>query len=71
MEEIFSDWIVNRPDVFVTAKCQETESNKIQETVTQTLKRLRMKYVDLLLLPADQISNIDQLEVSIVYNQFI
>ena len=63
MEEIFSDWIVNRPDVFVTAKLTETQGSKIPEAISGLLKRLRTKYVDLLLLQADQLTSQEQLEV--------
>lgn len=63
MEEIFSDWIVNRPDVFLTAKLQEEEPSKFQQAVDGILGRLKVKYVDLLLLPVDQLSSAEQLQV--------
>ena len=53
MEEIFSDWIVNRPDVFITAKLQERDPSKAEEALRASLARLRVKYVDLLLLPVE------------------
>ena len=55
LEEIFSDWIVNRPDVFVTAKLQEGDPSRAEEAVQSILARLRVKYVDLLLLPVDSL----------------
>lgn len=63
MQEIFGDWIVNRPDVFVTARMQQSEPAKMQEAVDAILKRLQTKYVDLLLLPADHIEGSKDLEV--------
>ncbi len=63
MAEIFGDWIVNRPDVFVTARMQQAEPAEMQEAVEAILKRLQTKYVDLLLLPADHIEGSKNLEV--------
>lgn len=64
MAEIFGDWIVNRPDVFVTARMQQSEPAKMQEATEAMLKRLQTNYVDLLLLPADHIEGSNNLEVS-------
>ena len=63
MAEIFGDWIVNRPDVFVTARMQQPDPARMQEAVQDILKRLQTKYVDLLLLPADHIEGSKNLEV--------
>lgn len=63
MAEILGDWIVNRPDVFVTARLQESEPGKLLEASEAILKRLQSKYVDLLLLPTDHIEKTQTLEV--------
>lgn len=62
MSEIFGDWIVNRPDVFVTARLQETNPRKMVEAQEDILKRLQTEFVDLLLLPADHIKGIENLK---------
>jgi diketogulonate reductase-like aldo/keto reductase len=64
LEETFGDWIVNRPDVFVTARLQESNPENMVEASQAILKRLRTKYVDLLLLPVDHIQDSDSLEVT-------
>ena len=55
--EVFSDWLVNRPDVWVTGKHwpEGTECpspGQIKEQLKQTLQALRLEYLDLYLLPA-------------------
>ena len=63
MAETCGDWIVNRPDIFVTARLQESSPKKMAGASAQILQRLQSKYVDLLLLPADHIDGPTKLEV--------
>ena len=65
MAETCGDWIVNRPDIFVTARMQEASPEKMAAAAQAILLRLQTKYVDLLLLPADHIEGTQQLEVEI------
>lgn len=57
LSEVFSDWLVNRPDVWVTGKfwpeggaCPTPA--QIREQLQQTLKALQLEYLDLYLLPS-------------------
>lgn len=68
MAEICGDWIVNRPDIFVTARLQEASPEKMAGAAQAVLQRLQTKYVDLLLLPADHIEGTQKLEVSNSYH---
>ncbi len=59
MSEVFSDWLVNRPDVWVTGKhWPESEEcptpSQIKDQLKQTLQALKMEYLDLYLLPASK-----------------
>ena len=59
MSEVFSDWLVNRPDVWVTGKhWPEGEAcptpAQIKEQLKQTLQALKLEYLDLYLLPANK-----------------
>ena len=59
MSEVFSDWLVNRPDVWVTGKhWLEGEEcptpTQIKEQLKQTLQALKLEYLDLYLLPASK-----------------
>lgn len=62
MAEIFSDWLVDRPDVFLTSKVWPTgEDLPIEQEVRQaakdTMAGLKVDYLDLYLLPADRHRN--------------
>ncbi|CAK0782431.1 hypothetical protein CVIRNUC_005684 [Coccomyxa viridis] len=55
--EVFSDWLVNRPDVWVTGKhwpegSECSSPGEIKEQLKQTLQALRLEYLDLYLLPS-------------------
>ena len=59
LSEVFSDWLVNRPDVWVTGKfwpegdaCPTPA--QIREQLKQTLASLKLEYLDLYLLPANK-----------------
>ena len=57
ISEVFSDWLVNRPDVWVTGKHWPEGSEcpspaQLKEQLQQTLQALRLEYLDLYLLPA-------------------
>ena len=59
MSEVFSDWLVNRPDVWVTGKFwaeagQCPTPAQIREQLQQTLQALQLEYLDLFLLPASK-----------------
>lgn len=59
MSEVFSDWLVNRPDVWVTGKhWPEGEAcptpAQLKEQLKQTLQALKLEYLDLYLLPASK-----------------
>ena len=57
LSEVFSDWLVNRPDVWVTGKhwpegSECSSPGEIKEQLKQTLQALRLEYLDLYLLPS-------------------
>ncbi len=59
MSEVFSDWLVNRPDVWVTGKFWPEGAEcptpaQIREQLKQTLQALKLEYLDLFLLPANK-----------------
>ena len=60
LSEVFSDWLVNRPDVWVTGKFWPAEGSacptpaQIREQLKQTLGALKLEYLDLYLLPASK-----------------
>ncbi|KAK9802610.1 hypothetical protein WJX73_002049 [Symbiochloris irregularis] len=60
MEEVFSDWLVDRPEVFLTSRVwmgeegmDMTMAEEIRHSCKQTLSGLKTSYLDLYLLPAD------------------
>lgn len=58
LAEVFSDWLVDRPDVFVTSKVWPTGDDmpiglEIEQACKDTLSALKLEYLDLYLLPAD------------------
>lgn len=60
LSEVFSDWLVNRPDVWVTGKHWPEEGGEcptaaqIKEQLQGTLQALKLEYLDLYLLPANK-----------------
>ena len=59
LSEVFSDWLVNRPDVWVTGKFWPEGAEcptpaQIREQLKQTLQALKLEYLDLYLLPANK-----------------
>ena len=59
MAEVFSDWLVDRPDVFVTSKVWPVGEDmpldqEIRQAAKDTLAGLKVDYLDLYLLPADR-----------------
>ena len=59
LSEVFSDWLVNRPDVWVTGKFWPESSAcptpaQICGQLKQTLQALKLEYLDLYLLPASK-----------------
>ena len=56
LREVFSDWLVKRSDVWVSARLWESGSapsaTAVRNSVKQLRKDLKLDYIDLYLLPA-------------------
>lgn len=50
LQEIFSEGKIKREDLFITTKLWPSDKDKVEDALRQSLKKLKLEYVDLYLI---------------------